>query len=78
MSKIYENPVILEYLRYHPYWYKILYYDNSRLNEFLNTAKEELKITLRDKLDGFRNQLDFVTSLIDYINKKWYNFIWSD
>lgn len=70
MSLIYENPVILEYLRYHPFWYKILYYDKSRLNDFLMIAKEELKITLSDKLEGFRNQLDFVTSLIEYINKK--------
>lgn len=78
MSRIYDSPEILQYLRYHPYWYKILYYDSTRLNEFINTAKEELKITLKDKLDELRNQLDFVTSLIDYINKKWYNFNWSD
>lgn len=69
MNKIYSDQRILNYLRYNPKWYKILYYAPERLNEFLDEAKESLKIRLYDKLEEFKGQLSFLSSLIEYINK---------
>lgn len=69
LSYIYENPAILEYLRYHASWYKILYYEPNRFNEFVNEAKAELKITFQDRVHQFQNQVNLVSSLVDYMKK---------
>lgn len=69
MMKIYEDQRILNYLRYHPEWYKILYYYPTRLNEFMDEARESLKIRLSDKLEELKGQINFLSSLIEYINK---------
>lgn len=69
MKQIYENPLILEYLRYHPEWYKILYYDKGKITDFLAEAKKALKIRTYDKIENIKNQLGFLTSLIEYIGK---------
>lgn len=67
--KIYADGRILNYLRYHPEWYKILYYYPDRLNEFFEEARESLKIRLYDRLEDIKGQIGFLTSLIEYINK---------
>ncbi len=66
---LYENNVFLNYIRYNPHWYKILYYEPERFEEFLNEAKENLKITMKDKIERMQNQIEFITSLVDYIKK---------
>ena len=40
MEYLYDHLDLLMYLRYHPRWYKILYYDPSLFNDFVNEAKE--------------------------------------
>ena len=70
MSFMYDNPVYLEYLRYNPRWYKILYYEPSMLSEFKKEAQERLKIRAVDKLDNFSNKLKLFSSLGSYFNKK--------
>ena len=47
MNFFYDNPIYLEYLRYHPKWYKILHYDSNMLDAFIEEAKQELHLTKR-------------------------------
>lgn len=67
---LYQNPLFLNYLRYHPEWYKIIYYQPKRFKEFLEEAKKELKMTTFDKIENWKKQLGFFESLIDYLTKK--------
>lgn len=69
LNKIYEDDRILNYLRYNPFWYKILYYEPDKIDDFMNEAKKTLKITVSDNINNFKNQVDFISSLIEYINK---------
>ena len=70
MKFFYENPVYLEYLRYNPRWYKILYYDSTMLNDFMQEANSNLHLTKRDSLLEFNKKLSFVSSLMQYLAKK--------
>ena len=70
MKYFYDNPVYLEYLRYNPRWYKILYYDPSMLNAFLEEANTNLHLTKRDSLLEFNKKLSFISSLMQYLAKK--------
>ena len=70
MEFFYENPVYLEYLRYNPKWYKILYYDSNMLNDFIQEANGKLHLTKRDSLLEFNKKLSFVSSLMQYLAKK--------
>lgn len=69
MKEIYENPLILEYLRYHPKWYKILYYDNSKIKDFLYIAKTKQHITVSDKLNNINKTINFINGFSKYMNK---------
>lgn len=69
MKEIYKNPNILEYLRYHPKWYKILYYSPDRLNDFLRIAKRDLHITASDKLNNINKSINFINGFSKYMNK---------
>ena len=57
------------YLRYHPKWYKILYYNPSYFKDFINEAKVNLKITPIDKLENFKNKFQMIYSLAGLFNK---------
>lgn len=67
MSYLYEHLDLLMYLRYHPRWYKILYYEPSYFNAFLAEAKANLKIRSYDKLETFKNRFNMLYSLAGLI-----------
>ena len=67
MQYLYENLDLLMYLRYHPKWYKILYYDSSYFKDFLKEAKMNLKITPVDKLENIKNKFTTIYSLVNLI-----------
>lgn len=67
MEYLYSHKEYLMYLRYHPRWYKILYYDESLFNSFLNEAKASLKLRAVDKLDSFKEKLNMLLSLSSLI-----------
>lgn len=69
MEYLYDHLDLLMYLRYHPRWYKILYYDPSLFNDFVNEAKEMLKIRGIDKLEKIKNNFNLLYSLAGIINK---------
>lgn len=64
---LYQNNELLEYLRFNPRWYKILYYDPSMFDSFLNEAKTRLKIRTTDKLENIKNKVSFLSSLSGYL-----------
>ncbi len=68
MDYLYQHIDLLMYLRYHPKWYKILYYDPSYFKYFLKEAKENLKITSIDKLEGLKNKFNLFYSLSNIIS----------
>jgi hypothetical protein len=70
MMYLYEHLDLLMYLRYHPRWYKILYYDPSYFNAFLNEAKTNLNIRVYDKLEGLKKNFNMIYSLSGLLDKK--------
>lgn len=67
-SFLYNNLPYLNYLRYHPKWYKILYYEHN-YTEFINTAKIELHDKLTDKLESVKRNINLLKSLSSYLDK---------
>ena len=70
MKYFYDNPVYLEYLRYNPRWYKILHYDPSQFNAFIEEANTKLHLTKKDSIIEFNKKLSFASSLMQYLAKK--------
>lgn len=62
MTYLYQNPDYLNYLRLHPKWYKILYYEKN-YDQFLNVAKKELKLRITDKLESLKRNINLLSSL---------------
>lgn len=69
MKEIYVNREITEYLRYHPSWYKILYYDNSKIRDFMAIAKKDLHLTMSDKLNNIEKSINFINGFKKYMKK---------
>ena len=44
LSKIYENDIYLEYLRYHPKWYIILNQNPKAYSDFEKVVKNALQL----------------------------------
>lgn len=70
MQYLYEHEELLMYLRFHPKWYKILYYDSASFSVFLNVARKDLGIRLTDKLEKFRTNFSYVKLLSNYFTNK--------
>ncbi|MBQ8293032.1 MAG: hypothetical protein IJX78_04385 [Bacilli bacterium] len=67
-SRLYSNDAYLNYLRYNPKWYKVLDKNPAMFSEFEKEVKVALKMTLSDKINNFKKQIDFVNGLIKYLN----------
>ena len=70
MLYLYEHLDLLMYLRYHPRWYKILYYEPSYFDAFIKEAKASLGIRAYDKLESFKKNYNMFYSLAGLFNKK--------
>lgn len=70
LEYLYDNLLYLNYLRYNPKWYKILYYEPSMFVDFINEANEKMHLTRKDTLKDFNKKLSFVSSLMQYLAKK--------
>ena len=68
MTYLYQNPDFLNYLRLHPKWYKILYYERN-YDDFIKVVKEELKLRMTDKLESLKRNINLVSSLSSYLDK---------
>ena len=67
MEYLYEHLDLLMYLRYHPKWYKILYYDPSYFKAFLKEAQTNLKIRAQDRLESFKNKFQTLYQLVNLL-----------
>ena len=67
-SKLYQNPVYLEYLRYHPKWYIALNRYPESYKDFEKEVKVKLKLTVSDKVENLRKQIEFINGMIKYLN----------
>ena len=66
MEKIYRDPKVLDYLRHHPKWYYYIDLDSNNYNELMKVIKKEFKETPYDKLEKFKTQVSFVSSIVNY------------
>lgn len=69
MEYLYQHLDLLMYLRYHPKWYKILYYDSNYFKDFLKEAQTNLKITPIDKLENIKNKFQMIYGLANLFNQ---------
>ena len=67
-SKLYSNPLYLEYLRYHPNWYIILNKNPMRYSDFEKEVKIKLKLTTADKISNLQKKIEFVNGIVKYLN----------
>lgn len=67
-SKLYSNPVYLEYLRYHPNWYVILNKNPSSYSDFEKEVKINLKLTTADKINNLQKKVEFINGIVKYFN----------
>jgi hypothetical protein len=70
MAYLYQHPELLMYFRYHPKWYKILYYEPSYFDAFIKEAKANLGIRAYDRLEGFKKNYNMFYNLAGLLNKK--------
>lgn len=70
IMKLYNNEAYLKYLRENPKWYYYLQQDPKYFSDFENTVKKALKITTYDKLESFKNQINFASSMLKYFSNK--------
>ncbi|HHU80722.1 MAG: YlbE-like family protein [Bacilli bacterium] len=68
LEKLYQNEPILRYLRYNPKWYIPLNQNPESYKDFEKEAKTNLKLTTADKIENLKNQINFINSMIKYIN----------
>ena len=67
-SKLYSNPLYLEYLRYHPNWYIILNKNPMSYSDFEKEVKIKLKLTTADKISNLQKKIEFVNGIVKYLN----------
>jgi hypothetical protein len=70
LSRLYASDTYLTYLRYHPKWYIILNKNPEAFKDFEKQLKIDLKITTVDKIDQLKKQIDFINSMLKYLNSK--------
>lgn len=68
MNYLYQNPEMLNYLRYHPKWYKVLYYEGN-YEQFIRFVKERLQLRLTDKMEKMKQNMILLQSLGSYLGK---------
>ncbi len=62
--RVHQNPLLYQYLKYHSYWYKMLYRNPNLLNDMVNEMKEEYKLTTKDKIDSICKKMNFISNLL--------------
>ena len=63
--KIKSNPNYIKFLRENSSWYKYLNRNQNYFSQFESDMKVKFKLTPKDKLDRFAENIDKVSQLID-------------
>lgn len=61
--KLKSNPMYIEYLHTHSYWYKILNRED-KINDFINELKIEYGLRPVDKINKAINTMDMISNLL--------------
>ena len=62
--KIFNNPLLHQYLRENAYWYKILNRNSSMINEMIKKMKDDYKLNTSDKIERLGERLSMVESIL--------------
>ena len=66
--KLRSNPLYLEYLHTHSYWYKYLNRNPLSFKEFEEKVKEEYHLRTIDKINKTIDTIDMVTTIINTLS----------
>lgn len=73
--RIKSNPNYIRFLRENSLWYKYLNRSPNYFAQFENEMKVKYKLTSKDKLDRFSENIDRVSQLIDIFSWKYVFFL---
>lgn len=62
--KIKSNPLYLEYLHHHSYWYKILNRNPDKFNEFVEEVKNTYHLKPADKIKKALDTVDMLSTVL--------------
>lgn len=62
--KIKRNPLYLEYLHKHSYWYKILNRNPEKFNEFVEEVKNTYHLKPTDKIKKALDTVDMLSAVL--------------
>ena len=62
-----NNPYLKKYLREHSFYYKHLIRHPEFINELYNEMKKNYKLTLPDKLDKLKNDINMLNTVMDIL-----------
>lgn len=62
--KLKENPLYLEYLHTHSYWYKILNRNPDEFNNFIEEVKDFYHLRPTDRLKKAIDTVDMLSSIL--------------
>jgi len=67
--KLKKNPLYLQYLHEHSYWYKSLNRNPNTFNNFVEEMKETYQMRPTDRLNKIMNTLDMINTLTSAFGK---------
>lgn len=59
-----SNPIYIDYLHEHSYWYKILTREPTLFNDFINEAKKYYQIRPTDRLNKALNTITLLQNVL--------------
>ncbi len=63
-----NNPYLKKYLREHSFYYKELIRNPNFVNELINLMKKEYKLTIPQKLDKIKQEINMINSVMEVLN----------
>lgn len=63
-----SNPYLKKYLRENSYYYKKIIRTPHLINEIINDMKKEYKLSLPDKLDKIKNDINMLSTVMNILN----------
>ena len=66
-QKLLNDKQMMEFLKQNSQWYKQLNRNSSSYNEFVTTMKEKYKIRATDKMSGFMENIDMISTVLNIL-----------
>lgn len=65
--RIKQDKILYQYLKYHSYWYKELFRDETKVKDMINEMKKEYKLTSLDKLSDLNSKLSLINTFLEVL-----------